>query len=114
MLLLRWLLNTLILLIVANIVPGVGFASFWAALIASVVIGLLNALVRPIIIILTLPINILTLGLFTFVINAVVFLIASSIVKGFEISSFGAALSAAIVYWLLTMLVGLIERKNEE
>jgi putative membrane protein len=114
MLLLRWLLNTLILLIVANIVPGVGFASFWAALITSLVLGLLNALVRPILLLLTLPINFLTLGLFTLVINALIFWLASSIVKGFEISSFGAALLAAIVYWLLTMLVGTLDKKSNQ
>jgi putative membrane protein len=111
MLLLRWLLNTLVLLLVGNLVPGVKFASFWSALIASLVLGLLNALIRPLIILLTLPVNILTLGLFTLIINALMFWLASSIVKGFEISNFAAAFWGALVYTLIVMLIGLIEKR---
>ncbi len=109
--LIRWLLNTLLLLLVGNIVPGVRFSSFWAALVTSIVLGLLNALIRPLLLLLTLPINIFTLGLFTLVINGLIFWLAGSIVKGFEISSFSAAFTAALVYWLLILLVNLFERK---
>jgi len=111
MLLLRWLLNTLILILVAKVVPGVEFKSFWAALITSLVLGLLNAVIRPLIIFLTLPVNILTLGLFTLVINALMFWLASSIVKGFEVANFWAAFWAALVYVLFVMVINYIEKK---
>lgn len=111
MLLLRWLLNTLILLVVGYIVPGIKFESFWAALITSVIIGFLNAVIRPIIILLTLPVNILTLGLFTLIINAFVFWLAGTIVRGFEVANFWAAFWGALVYAILVMFVNYIEKK---
>lgn len=111
MLLLRWLLNTLLLLIVAKLTPGVSFVSFWSALIASLVLGFLNALIRPFIILLTLPVNILTLGIFTLFINALMFWLAGSIVKGFEITNFAAAFWGALVYTVLVMIVNFIEKK---
>lgn len=104
MILLRWLINALALLIVANIVPGFTIASLYVALVAAVILGLLNAVVKPILIILTLPINILTLGLFTFVINGLVIYLASTIVKGFDIATFGAAVWAAIALWLISLV----------
>lgn len=103
--LLRWLLSALSVLAVAYIVPGVHVASFWSALVAALVIGLVNALVRPILLLLTLPVNILTLGLFTFVINALMFWLASSIVKGFDVTGFAAAFWGALVYWLVSWIV---------
>lgn len=105
MFLLRWVLNTLVLLFVANLVPGVDFTSFWAALIASLILGLVNAVIRPIMIILTLPINILTFGIFTFIINALMFWLVSTIVKGFDITSFGAAFWGAFAYWIIIMII---------
>jgi len=111
MILLRWLLNTLILLIVANVVPGVKFASIWSALITSLILGLLNALLRPLLLILTLPINIFTLGIFTLIINTFLFWLAGTIVKGFEITNFTAAFWGALVYAILVSLVNLIEKR---
>ena len=111
MLLLRWLLNTLLLILVAKVVPGVEFKSFWAALLTSLVLGLLNAVIRPLIIFLTLPVNILTLGLFTLIINALMFWLASSIVKGFEIANFWAAFWAALVYVIFVMVINYIEKR---
>lgn len=108
MILLRWLLNTLILMLVANIVPGVSFSSFWSALITSLIFGLINAIIRPLMIILTLPINILTLGLFTLIINALMFWLASSVVKGFYVANFSAAFWGALVYWLIITLINLL------
>lgn len=102
---LRWLLITFILMLVAYIVPGVSFSGFWPALITSAVFGLINAIIRPIMIILTLPINVLTLGLFTLIINAFMFWLASTIVKGFEVTSFSAAFWGALVYWLIITLI---------
>lgn len=101
-LLLRFLLNALAVMATAYIVPGIEVASFWSALIAALVIGLINALVRPILLILTLPINILTLGLFTLVINALMFWLASTIVKGFDVANFTAAFLGALVFWLVS------------
>ena len=108
MLLLRWLLNTLILMLVAYIVPGVAFSSFWSALITSLIFGLINAVIRPLMIILTLPINILTLGLFTLIINALMLWLASSIVKGFEVANFAAAFWGALVYWLIITFINFL------
>jgi putative membrane protein len=110
MLLLRWLLNALILILVARLTPGIEFTSFWAALVTSLVLGFLNALIRPLILILTLPINLLTLGLFTLVINALMFWLAGSIVKGFDIASFGSAFIGALIYSAIVMIVGYFEK----
>src|SRR3989339_937049 len=101
--LLRWILNTFVLILVSLLTPGVSFESFWSALITSIVLGLINAIIRPIMIILTLPINILTLGLFTLVINALMFWLASAIVKGFVVTDFWSAFFAALIYCLIIM-----------
>lgn len=108
MMLLRWILNTLVLMLVAYIVPGVSFSSFWSALITSLIFGLINAIIRPLMIILTLPINILTLGLFTLIINALMFWLTSLIVKGFEVANFTAAFWGALVYWLIITLINFL------
>ena len=76
-------------------------AGFYNALWVALLLGLLNAIVRPVLIFLTLPINILTLGLFTFIINATLLIFVSSIVKGFSIDSFGSAVAASILLWLI-------------
>jgi len=110
MLLVRWLLNTLVLILVSIIVPGIQFSSFWSALITSAVFGLINALIRPLIIVLTLPINILTLGLFTLIINALMFWLASNIVKGFEVQNFASAFWGALVYWIIVTCINYIEK----
>ena len=102
---LRWAISAVSVVVAAFIVPGVRIANTWSALIAALVIGLVNALVRPILLLLTLPINLLTLGLFTFVINALMFWLASSIVKGFDVANFKAAFFGALVYWLVSWVV---------
>jgi putative membrane protein len=105
MLLLRWLLNTLVLILTAYLVPGIYFATPWSALATSLVFGLVNAVIRPAMIILTLPINILTLGLFTLIINALMFWLTSTIVKGFEVADFSSAFWGALVYWIIITLI---------
>lgn len=100
-LLLRWLLGALALIVVAYLVPGVAIASVYSALIAALLLGLANISIRPLLLLLTLPINLLTLGLFTFVINAAMIWLVSSIVKGFEVETFGAALTAAVLLGLI-------------
>lgn len=104
-LLLRWFISAATLLFVAYFVPGFHVAGWYAAFVAALVLGLVNALVRPIIVVLTLPVNILTLGLFTFVINALMLYFVSSVVKGFEVNGFAPAFWGAIILWIIGWLV---------
>ncbi|MBU1348558.1 phage holin family protein [Patescibacteria group bacterium] len=100
--LIRFILNALAVMAAAYIVPGISVRNFWAALIAALVIGLANALVRPVLLLLTLPITIVTLGLFTLVINALMFWLAAVLVSGFTVVGFWAAFWGAIVFWLVS------------
>lgn len=111
--LLRWLLSAITLMMVGYLVPGVHVTTLWAALIAALVLGILNAFLRPILLLLTLPVTILSLGFFALVINAGVFLLASTIVKGFTVDSFGAALLGAIVLWLLNWAVSSLTKQSK-
>jgi putative membrane protein len=104
-LLIRWLVNAIALYIVAYLVPGVHLANFWTALVAVVVIGLINALVKPILLLLTLPINILTLGLFTFVLNAILLLLAAYVIPGFTIDGFLTAFVASILLSIISTIL---------
>lgn len=110
----RWLLNAIALLVVANVVPGFGVDTFYTALIAALVLGLVNALIRPILLILTLPINILTLGLFTFVLNALMIWFASTIVKGFDVQGFVPAFLAGLLLWVVSMGTNWLIKHAEE
>jgi putative membrane protein len=101
----RWLLLAAALLLVANIYPGVQVASFGTAMIAALVIGLFNALVRPILVLLTLPVTIITLGLFLFVINALMFYFAAAVLEGFHVDGFVAALVGSILYSLCGLVI---------
>ena len=103
--LLIWILNAVALLIVAYILPGITVASFWSALIAALVLGLLNTLVKPVLILLTLPVTVVTLGLFLLVINALVFWFAGSVLKGFHVNGFWWALLGALVYSIISGLL---------
>ena len=100
-----WILNAVALLIVAYLLPGIHVASFGSALIAALVLGLLNTLVKPLLVLLTLPITLVTLGLFLVVVNALVFWFAGSILKGFEVGGFWWAVIGAIVYSLVSGLL---------
>jgi len=111
--LLRWFLNTLTLIAVTYIVPGISVESFWTALMAALFLGLVNAVIRPILLVLTLPINLLTLGLFTLVINALMFWFVSSFVKGFEITSFGAAFWGALAFLLIAWIINIFAEKGK-
>ena len=103
--LLNWLTKALVLLIVAYLVPGFRIDSFLTALVVVVVLTLLNLLVKPVITLLTLPLNIMTLGLFTFVINALILWLTTYFVRGFKIDSFSTAIIAALVMALVSMVV---------
>lgn len=109
-LLVIWLLSALALLLVAHIVPGFEVASFGSALVAALVVGFLNATLGFLLKLLTLPLSILTLGLFFFVVNAIILLVASAIVPGFHIRSFVAALLGAIVLTLIHLAFRLLVR----
>lgn len=104
-LLAKWLLSAVALLAVAHLYNGVVVQSFSAALVAALVIGLLNAVLRPILVVLTLPVTVLTLGLFLFVINALMFYWASALLEGFQVRSFGAALIGSLLYTLLGLVI---------
>jgi putative membrane protein len=105
-LIVRWILLAAALLLVAHLYPGVEVKSFGAAMIAALVIGLFNALLRPILVLLTLPVTLLTLGLFLFVINAVMFYAAASVLgNNFNVSGFSAALIGSLIYSLCGMVI---------
>lgn len=104
-LLLKWLLSAAALLFVAYIYSGVQVQSFTSALIAALVIGLFNAVLRPVLVVLTLPVTIVTVGLFLFVINALMFWAAAGVLDGFHVNGFGAALLGSLIYSLLGLLI---------
>jgi putative membrane protein len=104
-LLVRWLLLAAALLLVAYLYPGVTVSSFGAAMIAAFVLGLLNTIVRPLLVLLTLPVTLITLGLFLFVINALMFWAAAYLINGFNVSGFAAALIGSLIYSLCGMVI---------
>lgn len=108
--LIKWFVSALALLIAAYLIPGIMVESFYIALIVALLLGLVNAVLKPILIVLTLPINILTLGLFTFVINGLLFWFLASFVRGFNVDSFWTAVVGAIVVslvsWFGNQLIG--------
>lgn len=109
-LLLRWGLLASALMLVAQLYPGVQVTSFGGALVAALVLGLLNTLVRPVLILLTLPVTLLTLGLFLFVINALMFWAAASVLEGLHVAGFWEALVGSLLYSLCALVIdGAIE-----
>lgn len=114
-LILLWILNAVALLAVAWLLPtSIHVASFGSALLAALILGLVNALVRPVLLVLTLPVTLLTLGLFIFVLNGLMFWLAGSLIEGFVVAGFWPAVFGSMVYsvvsWALTGL--LVSGKN--
>lgn len=105
---LKWALNSFALFFVMKMVSGIQIDRFQHLLLATLVIGLLNVFLRPVIILLTLPVTMLTLGLFTLVINGFIFYLAAYVVPGFHISGFGAAFFAALLYSLFSFTLNMI------
>ena len=101
----RWMLLAAALLLVASLYPGVQIASFWSAMGAALVLGLFNTLVRPLLVLLTLPVTLLTLGLFLFVINALMFWSAAGVLAGFNVTGFTAALVGSLLYSVCGMVI---------
>lgn len=113
-LLLRWLILTVAILAAAYLLSGIEVRDFLSAFLAAAALGILNALLRPVLILLTLPLNILSLGLFTFVINALLLKMASGLIPGFEVRGFWAALAGALIVTLVSgLLNALIGRRRE-
>ena len=113
-LLTRWLLLAAALLLVAYLYPGVSVQSFGSAMLAAAVLGLLNTIVRPLLVLLTLPVTVLSLGLFLFVINALMFWAAAWLLQGLTVTGFWAALVGSLIYSLLGLVIdAAIERLFE-
>ena len=104
-LLVQWLISASALLLVAYLYSGVQVDSFGSALIAAFVIGLFNAVLRPVLVLLTLPVTIVTVGLFLFIINALMFWSAAGVLGGFHVSGFGAALLGSLLYSLIGVVI---------
>lgn len=112
-LLLGWAINAGVLLLLPYVLPAVQVRDFGAALIAALVLGLLNAIVRPILVVLTLPVTMVTLGLFILVINGLMFWLASRLLDGFQVASFGWAIVAALLFSLISWVVStVVLRRN--
>lgn len=115
--LIRWVILTASIIIASYLLEGIHISGFFSAFFAAAALGILNALFRPILLILTLPINVLTLGLFTFIINALMLKMASGIIPGFEVYGFWTAvigsLIISVISWLLNSFIsdrGRVER----
>ena len=104
-LIVKWVLSASALLFVAYVYQGVTVASFGSAMLAALVIGLLNTVVRPVLVVLTLPVTVLTLGLFLFVINALVFWAAAGVLEGFQVRDFVAALVGSLIYTVIGVVI---------
>ncbi len=108
-LLLKILINAVAVLLVAYTVPGVIVSSFWVAIVVAIVLGIINLTIRPLLLLLTLPINIITLGLFTFIINALMFGLAAFVVPGFSVSGFMAALLGSLILTVIKIVTNRLE-----
>lgn len=107
-LIIKWLLSAAALLAVAYLYSGVVVTSFSSALIAAAVLGALNMVVRPLLVLLTLPVTVVTLGLFLFVVNALMFWAAASLVSGLDVNGFGAALLGSLIYSALQLAIDFV------
>ncbi|WP_136513334.1 phage holin family protein [Geomonas edaphica] len=107
-LIIKWLLNGVAIVITAYLLPGVSLTGFGAALITALVLGLINTFIKPVLMLLTLPLNILTLGLLTFVINALLIMLTSALVSGFSVHGFGWALLFSLVLSIVSYILNVI------
>ena len=111
-LILIWIFNALALLAVAYLLPAIHVNGFISALIAALLLGLINTLLRPLLILLTLPVTVLSLGLFILVINGLLFWFAGSVLKGFEVNGFWAGVMGALLYSVFSFLLSLLLRQQ--
>lgn len=110
--LLRWIAFALVIMLTAWIIPGITVENFWAALIVAVVLGIINAFIKPALQLITLPINILTLGIFGLILNALLLMFAGWVSPGFEVDGFLSAFIGSIVISLLSLGINLIDKQN--
>ncbi len=110
----RWAISTIALGSAVIIVKGLSVSGLYPLIVSSLVIGFLNAILRPIMLLLTLPLNILTMGTFTFIINAVIILMTSQIVRGFNVSGFWAAFTAALLMSLISFILTLFVHQKDQ
>jgi putative membrane protein len=113
-LLLVWLINAVTLFALPYVLPFVHVDRFTTALVAALVLGLINTLIRPILVVLTLPVTVLTLGLFIFIINGLLFWAVSGLVEGFRVDGFWAGVFGAIVYSIISWLLSAILLRNRD
>jgi len=107
---LKWIINAAILLLIAYLYPGVIISNYYTALITVLILGLINVFIKPLLLLLTLPINVLTLGLFTFIINGFLFWFASTFIDGFGVTSFWSAIIGALLYSIISgVLTGFLK-----
>lgn len=112
-LILIWCCNALALLAVAYLLPGVHVDGFGSALIAALVLGLINTLIRPVLLLLTLPVTVLSLGLFILVINGLLFWLAGSVLRGFAVEGFWVGVMGALLYSIISYVLSLLVPKNQ-
>lgn len=110
---LRWVSYSFAIMLIAWIIPGISVSSFWAALLVVIVIGLINIFVRPILTFITFPINFLTLGLFTFVLNALLFMFAGYVAPGFSVNGFWSALLGSLLMSVFSIPINKIGYDDE-
>lgn len=106
--LINWLLSAFAIFVTSEVVPGFTVDSFQTALIVALILGIVNAIIRPVLVILTLPINIISLGLFTFVINALMILLVDYFVAGFTVEGFLPALIGAFILWIISIVLNIV------
>ncbi len=109
---LRWLLNILAIVLTAAIIPAFHL-TWWAAVVGSIFLGIINAVIRPLVILLTLPLNLLTLGLFTLVINGFMLWVTSITIRGFDIDGFGWAIVSSILISVISFIISFIVDDKE-
>ena len=109
----HWVISAVAILISAYLLPGVIIGGFFSALVLAVILGAINAFLRPILFVLTLPITILTLGLFMFVLNALLIMLASAITPGFEVASFWSALFFSLILSIVSSILHYVTRENK-
>ncbi|HXE95654.1 MAG TPA: phage holin family protein [Dongiaceae bacterium] len=107
-LVLKWALNSFALFFVMKLIPGIQIDRFQGLLLATLVIGLLNVFLKPVIVLLTLPVTVMTLGLFTLVINGLIFYLAAHLVPGFHVAGFGSAFVAALLFSLFSSVLNMM------
>ena len=113
-LIIRWILNTLALFVVAYVVPNISYDDWISLAIAAAVLGLLNAIVRPILYVITLPITILTLGLFIVVLNAIMLKLTDALVPGFHVEGFWAAILGTLLLSIISLVTNKIGRERDD